>query len=276
MATKKTLGEFILSSKLIHGDKYDYSLITNGNYIDTKHEVEIICNTCGNKFKQLPSVHLRGHGCRLCANKRISQSKKGVERKDLKRKIYGFGVCDVEYSVFLEDGSIMPSYNVWHDMLRRCYSEKLHKKEPAYIGCSICDGWHRFSAFKDWFDNNYIKGYSLDKDILVKGNKLYSPDTCCFVPKELNSLLTNRKNHRGKYPLGVSKASYSDNYEAAVYKNGKRVHIGTFKTPEEAFCAYKEAKETYIKDVAQKYYDEGKIVKNVYEALMNYKVEITD
>ena len=276
MATKKTLSEFILSSKLIHGDKYGYSLITNDNYIDTKHEVEIICNTCGNKFKQLPSVHLRGCGCRKCANIRISKSKKGVVRGDLKHAIYGVGFCDVKYSVNLDNGSIMPSYNTWYDMLKRCYSEKLHKKEPAYIGCSVCNEWKYFSNFKDWFDSNYVEGYALDKDILVKGNKVYSPETCCFVPKGLNSLLTNRKNHRGKYPLGVSKASYSDNYEAAVYKNGKRVHIGTFKTPEEAFYAYKEAKETYIKEVATKYYNDGKIARNVYEALMNYKVEITD
>lgn len=276
MATKKTLSEFILSSKLIHGDKYDYSLITNDNYIDTKHDVEIICNTCGNKFKQLPSVHLRGCGCRKCANIRISKSKKGVVRGDLKHAIYGVGFCDVKYSVNLDNGSIMPSYNTWHDMLKRCYSEKLHKKEPAYIGCSVCNEWKYFSNFKDWFDSNYVEGYALDKDILVKGNKVYSPETCCFVPKGLNSLLTNRKNHRGKYPLGVSKASYSDNYEAAVYKNGKRVHIGTFKTIEEAFNAYKVAKEAYIKEVATKYYNDGKIARNVYEALMNYKVEITD
>ena len=273
---RKTLDEFILSSKLIHGDKYDYSLITNDNYIDTKHEVEIICNICGNKFKQLPSVHLRGCGCRKCANIRISKSKKGVVRGDLKHAIYGVGFCDVKYSVNLDNGSIMPSYNTWHDMLKRCYSEKLHKKEPAYIGCSVCDEWKYFSNFKDWFDSNYVEGYALDKDILVKGNKVYSPETCCFVPKGLNSLLTNRKNHRGKYPLGVSKASYSDNYEAAVYKNGKRVHIGTFKTIEEAFNAYKVAKEAYIKEDATKYYNDGKIAKNVYEALMRYKVEITD
>ena len=274
MAAKKTLDEFILSSKLIHGDKYDYSLITNDNYIDTKHEVEIICNICGNKFKQRPSVHLRGHGCRLCANKRISQSKKGVERKDLKRKIYGFGVCDVEYSVFFEDGSIMPSYNVWHDMLRRCYSEKLHKKEPAYIGCSVCDEWHRFSTFKDWFDANYIDGCYLDKDILVKGNKVYSPQTCCFVPREINNVIENARSRRGNTPMGVFERN--GRYLSYVRVNGKRIYLGTFDTIEQAFEIMKERKEMYIKDLARKYYNNGKIAKNVYEALLNYKVEITD
>lgn len=276
MATKKTLDEFILSSKLIHGDKYDYSLITNDNYIDTKHEVEIICNICGNKFKQLPSVHLRGCGCRKCANIRISKSKKGVVRCDLKHAIYGVGFCDIKHSVTLDNGSIMPSYNTWHDMLKRCYSEKLHKKEPTYIGCSVCNEWKYFSNFKDWFDSNYVEGYSLDKDILIKGNKVYSPSTCCFIPRGLNSLLTNRRNHRGKYPLGVSKASYSDNYEAAVYKSGKRVHIGTFKTIEEAFGAYKQIKEAYIKEVANEYYTKGLITKRVYDALYKWTVEITD
>ena len=276
---KLSLEEVILRFRKKHGNEYDYSLITSENYIDTKHEVEIICNTCGNVFRQLPSVHLLGCGCRLCANKKISESKIGVARKDMRHLIYGVGVCDVEHSVFDKIGHVETSYNVWHDMLKRCYDKTFQKRQPTYIGCSVCDEWKKYSNFKRWFNdhkNEYKDGYALDKDILFKGNKVYSPDTCCFVPQEINTLLTNRKNHRGKYPLGVSKASYSDNYEAAVYKNGKRVHIGTFKTVEEAFDAYKQTKEAHIKDVAQKYFNEGKITKSVYDALLNYKIEITD
>lgn len=276
---KLSLEEVILRFRKKHGNKYDYSLITSENYINKRHEVKIICNTCGNVFKQLPSVHLLGCGCRLCANKRISKSKKGVVRVDLKHPIFGVGICDVEYSVIQEDGKIMLSYYTWRDMLRRCYSERLQKKEPAYIGCSICEEWKYYSNFKQWAEdpkNGYQEGYCLDKDILVKGNKFYSPDMCCFVPRAINSLLTNRKNHRGKYPVGVVKSSKSKNYEAAYFENGKRIYLGSFGTPEKAFHAYKVAKELHIQDVATQYYNEGKITKRVYDALMNYKIDIND
>ena len=279
MAKKLSLEQVIEKFKKVHGDKYDYSLITKDTYIDTKHEVEIVCNTCGNVFKQLPSVHLRGCGCRLCANKRISQSNKGVARNDLKHPKYGIGICDVEHSVYQENGVVIPSYNTWHEVIKRCHSERLQKKEPAYIGCSICKEWKYYSNFKQWAEdpkNGYQEGYCLDKDILVKGNKFYSPQTCCFVPRAINSLLTNRKNHRGKYPVGVAKSSKSKNYEAAYFKNGKRIYLGSFDTPEKAFHAYKVAKELHIQDVATQYYNEGKITKRVYDALMNYKIDIND
>lgn len=276
MAKKLFLEQLIERFQGVHGNNYDYSLITSDNYVNTQHPVPIRCKKCGNVFKQIPCVHLIGCGCRVCANDRIRKSKKGVGRSDMRRAIYGVGICDVESSVFLEDGSIMPSYNIWHDMLKRCYSEMLHKKEPAYIGCSVCDEWKRFSIFKDWFEENYVEGYALDKDILIKGNKIYSPTTCCFIPRELNSLLTNRRNHRGECPIGVTKASKSNNYEAALFINGERVYLGTFKSKEEAFEAYKVAKEAHIKEVAQKYYYDGKISERVRDALIKYKVEITD
>ena len=191
-----SLKEVISKFKSKHGDKYDYSLINNDNYIDTKHEVKIICKTCGSVFKQLPSVHFRGHGCRLCANKRISKSKKGVVRNDLKHKICGVGVCDVEHSVIQENGKVILSYYTWRDMLRRCYSQAFQNKEPTYKGCAVCEDWMFYSNFKRWFDdseNGYCEGYCLDKDIITKNNKVYSPENCCFVPREINSLLTNRK-----------------------------------------------------------------------------------
>lgn len=274
-----SLEEVISKFKKVHGDKYDYSLITEKNYIDTKHEVKITCNTCGNIFKQLPQIHLMGCGCRLCANKRISKSKRGIVRNDLKHLIFGVGICDVEHSVIQEDGKVILSYYTWRDMLRRCYSQSFQEKEPSYKGCVVCNDWMRYANFKQWFDdpkNGYKDGYCLDKDIIIKGNKMYSPDACCFVPREINSLLTNRKNHRGKYPIGVIKASKSNNFESAFFKNGKRIYLGSFKTTEEAFVAYKKAKESHIKDVAQEYYDKGEITEKVYDALMKYEVEITD
>lgn len=168
------------------------------------------------------------------------------------------------------------AYVVWRNMLMRCYDEKTHIKRPTYIGCTVCNEWHNYSNFKQWFDENYQEGYCLDKDILFKGNKVYSPKTCCFVPNEINSILTKRQNYRGNLPIGVRYSDSRLRYKVQFTKSSDKTYIGYFSAPEEAFDAYKRAKEEYIKEVAEKYYKEGAISEKVYNALMNYKVEITD
>ena len=118
----------------------------------------------------------------------------------------------------------------------------------------------------------------LDKDILFKHNKIYSPDTCVFVPQTINNLFTKTNKKRGEYPIGVSYYKRYDNYTASmsVMENGIKKHktLGYFNTPEDAFQKYKLEKEKYIKDIAEKYKD--KISNAVYNALINYNVEITD
>ena len=172
----------------------------------------------------------------------------------------------------------MTSLGLWHKIIERCHSEKWHKKRPTYIGCSVCEEWLVYSNFKKWFDdpaNGYRKGYQVDKDILIKGNKVYSPETCCFVPPFINSLLTNRKRFRGAYPIGVFRRP-NGKYFAEMTRYGKSKKLGDFFTIEEAFNAYKQAKEAYIKEVAQDYFEKGLITQKVYDALLNYKIEITD
>lgn len=159
-------------------------------------------------------------------------------------------------------------------MLSRCYSAGKSQKWPSYDGCSVCDEWLIFSNFRKWFDENYVEGYALDKDIITKGNRMYSPETCCFVPARINNIILNRKKDRGKYPIGVTKQC--GRLYAYVSINGKSIRIGVFSTVVEAFDAYKEAKERYIKEVATEYYSRGEITKRVYDAMMRYKIEITD
>ena len=115
----------------------------------------------------------------------------------------------------------------------------------------------------------------MDKDILIKGNKVYSPETCCFVPNEINVLFTKRESLRGKYPIGVSKVNRSESlYQAHISVGKKRVYLGCSNTTNEAFLLYKEGKEQHIKQIANKWKD--KLEPRVYKALYNYKVEITD
>ena len=118
------------------------------------------------------------------------------------------------------------------------------------------------------------EGFQLDKDILVKGNKVYSEDTCCFVPAEINYLIIKANRIRGKYPIGIYEDKQAGKFKVRISVGGKQKHIGRYYCEKEAFYAYKQAKEAYIKEVAEKWKD--KIDPKVYDALMQYDVEITD
>lgn len=264
---KYDVDEFIRRAILKHGDKYDYSKVV---YVNNKTKVLIICKDCNTEFWITPNSHLRGSGCPSCGIKRRNQKRKGNGRFDIRNPIFGVGINDYNGSTV---GLL--SYSRWYKMLKRCYDKEFHKKKPTYSDCYVCDDWLYFSNFKRWFDENYIERYVLDKDILVKGNKCYSPETCCFVPAGLNSLLTKRDYHRGKYPVGVIK-SQNGNFVAQITKNKKHYNIGTYTTIEEAFNAYKESKEKYIQLQAQSYFGRGLITERVYNALIKYEVEITD
>ena len=147
---------------------------------------------------------------------------------------------------------------------------------PTYRGCLVAEEWHNFQVFAKWFHENYkpeyMQNWHLDKDILVKGNKIYSPETCCFIPVEINLLLGKSKSKRGEYPIGVIKTK--NRYIAVIGHEKRKIHIGSFLTINEAFIAYKNFKEKCIKEVADKYKDQ--ITAKTYQALYNYKVEITD
>ncbi len=165
-------------------------------------------------------------------------------------------------------------YKCWRAIFIRCYDEYSLNKHPTYRGCEICEDWFNFQIFGDWFDANYVDGWELDKDILHKGNKLYSPDNCCFVPEEINILFIKSDASRGKHPIGVNYHKTHNLYVARMTKGGERVFLGNYNTSKEAFNAYKSAKELHIKDVADKW--KPLIPEKLYEAMYSYQVEITD
>lgn len=168
------------------------------------------------------------------------------------------------------------SYTTWINMLKRCYDKDFKSKHPTYKNCIICEEWKCYSNFNRWYNKNYyeIKNeiMCLDKDILLKGNKIYSPTTCVFVPEKINNLFIKSDNSRGKYPIGVCK--FKNKFSAGCNKNEKHIHLGYFNTIQNAFDVYKQEKEKYIKQIADKYKNE--IPKNLYEAMYNWEVEITD
>ena len=213
---------------------------------------------------------------------RYSDFKKGEIKCPYERRTYGIGYLGEGKYKTKENGEKTKCYNVWHDMLKRCYSEKCHKKQPTYKNCKVHDKWLNFQNFAKWYYDNYyeIEGerMCLDKDILHKGNKIYSPETCIFVPNNINVLFTKSDKIRGEYPIGVNLYCNKFRARCGVYdfKNNKKKlkHLGVYNTPEKAFERYKQFKERYIKQVADEYKD--KIPQKLYDAMYNYEVDIDD
>ena len=191
--------------------------------------------------------------------------------------VYGIGVLGTKYPSMV-NGRNTKEYDLWYNMLRRCYSDGSKKQRPTYEGCEVSNKFKSYEYFYEWcheqigFGN---EGWQLDKDLLTKGNKVYSETTCVFLPNEINSLLTRREALRGEHLIGVCWCKRDKVFRAQVNKNkGKQKNLGSFNTELEAFNAYKQAKESFIKEQANKF--KSQIDDRAYNALMNYTVKITD
>lgn len=170
------------------------------------------------------------------------------------------------------------AYSVWRSMLKRCYSKIKDLRTQSYENCIVSDDWLIFKNFCDWYESNYYEvdneKMCLDKDILIKGNKLYSSDTCMIVPYKINMLFAKCYGHRGEYPIGVSYVKDKNKFRISASDLIMNKPKCYFDTPEETFYVYKEAKENYIKQIADEYKD--KIPLKLYEAMYKYVIEITD
>lgn len=238
--------------------------ITNEGY-----EVEIIeyktSTDCTFKFNDAQQTIVKG-------------DYKGVRNKWLKNPNHP-SVCGVGYygiGNYSTTGRNVKMVSIWRSLIQRCYSDKAQERQKTYIGVTVCEEWKCFQNFAEWYEENWKPymntNWHLDKDILFKGNKIYSPETCCLIPQEINTLFIKCDKVRGKYPIGVVKKG--SKYIAQISKNNKRFKSKPFNTPEEAFEVYKKVKEDYIKEFADKWKD--KIEPRVYKVMYNYKVEITD
>jgi len=166
---------------------------------------------------------------------------------------FGIGINDAEYFVRKNINGkqvTCPFYVKWSSMLRRCYSPLFQSKNPTYNGCKVSKDWLSFMSFREWMNEQDWLGNALDKDLLIKGNKIYSPETCLFVPHWINNLTCERDRFRGKYPLGVCFDRSSMNYKAQIRLEKKMKNLGRFSTSVEAATAYKIAKKEKLREAA--------------------------
>ncbi len=176
-------------------------------------------------------------------------------------------------------------YHIWGNMLQRCFDDKCKEKHPTYKDVTCCNRWLCYANFLEDFEilkqeYNWSKDekLNLDKDILYRDNKIYSLENCVLVPSWINMLFVKSDATRGNYPIGVSYDKRAKKYQAQCHINGKYKRIGRYNTMEEAFNAYKQAKENEIKRVANDCVSKGFITKDsrLYNAMISYQIGIDD
>lgn len=205
---------------------------------------------------------------------------KGSIKNPYSPSVFGVGIAGNKH-ISRINGEYTKEYRAWQNMLGRCFT----KTYETYDDVTCCEEWLLFDNFYEWLHSQenfekWLNGekWAIDKDILVKGNKIYSPNTCCLVPNSVNILFLTRKKSRGDLPIGVHYKEESKKYMAycSSGKKGSHDYLGLHETKEGAFLAYKNHKESKIKQVAEEEFLKGNITKKIYDAMINYKVEITD
>lgn len=236
----------------------------NGNFIilnyENAHDVEI-------KFVDTGFV----------TKTHMSQIKKGKVKDKLLPSVYGVGVIGDKYPSKL-NGNWKREYSLWSGMLCRCHSSKLKSRQPSYEKCQTSNNFNSYTYFHEWCHEQAgfnDSSFHLDKDLLIRGNKTYSEDTCVFIPHEINLALIKRDRDRGKYPIGVYYRKRDARFAAQINTNeGMQKNLGYFSNELDAFHAYKQAKESYLKELAEKHKQHIDI--RAYDALMSYEITIND
>jgi hypothetical protein len=201
--------------------------------------------------------------------------------------VIGIGIVGTEYNIKNESNNKnIREYVVWKAMLERCFDNKKKEENPAYQDVTCCKEWLYFPNFYKWlhsqenFDKwtGKCKEFNIDKDIIKKGNKIYSPENCCLVPWYVNAIFVKDQEHRGDLPIGLSYSGMHNQVRVRCHNplTKKSDYLGTFYDIIDGFNEYKKHKEYLIKEVARLEYSKGNITKRCYDAMMAYEVEITD
>lgn len=160
------------------------------------------------------------------------------------------------------------AYSMWRDILKRCYDIS-HISYETYgaKGITVYEGWHKFSNFLRWYNTHNIEGYQIDKDLLSYGSKEYGPNTCCFLPNDINMALQRRRVNSNNY-VGVTKKN--GKYAAQMNYKGRKVYLGTYNNEKVAAYNYECAKRDFIAELAEQYrYD-------ICEEAYNRMIELSE
>ena len=232
-----------------------------------------------NKQSDIVVKFLDEHGVEV--HTAYTNFRRGSVKNPYDKKICGVGYLgEGRYTtkILYPDGKYYqcPQYIVWNAMIKRCYFDNEKDLHPSYYHITtVCEEWKNFQVFARWYDDNFYDigegRMHLDKDILVPGNKVYSPETCIFVPQRINMMfmdISSKRIHDKDLPQGISRGYSADgNIRYRVMYGGKQV--GTYDTLPEAYGRYIQAKKKAIVEVATEY--RGKIPERLYNALMNWK-----
>ncbi len=179
---------------------------------------------------------------------RIEHVKTGNIKYPFHPSVFGVGYFGVGNHIAKENGKQTKVYQLWISLLERSYCLKCHTRQPTYKDVTVHPDWYNFQTFAVWFEqSNYQEGWELDKDLLSVDSKVYSPDTCIFIPKTLNSFLANRHSDNTSGHIGVSWYKRDCKWVANIRdKNIKKtMHLGYFDDVEEASIAYKKQREIF-------------------------------
>lgn len=194
------------------------------------------------------------------------------DTSSIKRTLQGVGYNSKGVYKAMDGGVMTPAYKKWHGMINRCYNTKKLKKRKTYGLCTVSEEWHDFQNFAKWFCSQKYndRGYQVDKDLIVQGNKVYSPENCCLIPLELNNIFTDSGASRGDCPIGVTFYKRLGVYRARISINNEVICLGNFGDVDSASRAYISAKERHVKTKANEW--RSRIDEPVYEALMKWRV----
>ena len=203
----------------------------------------------------------------------------------VKKLVCGVGINDSDYAVVKWEtiGYVngkqkqklvwrCPYYIAWKGMLKRCYSIKFQEDYPTYIGCSVAEEWLTFSVFKNWMMTQDWEDNHLDKDLLIESNKVYSPETCVFVPRMVNNFTIDNGASRGEFLIGVAWHKPTEKFMSKCSNpfTKKQEHLGLFTCELEAHQAWLKRKLELAHELAAIQEDS-----RVAEALINRYTKYT-
>lgn len=210
---------------------------------------------------------------KFLAKTRMRNIRMGSVPNPFDKTVVGIGCIGVGKYSPTDGKKATAAYDHWRSMLLRCYCSKTQLRVPTYRGYTVCEEWLCYQDFAEWFYSNEFSscGYHLDKDVLPNPKKIYSPETCCLIPREINNTFNTNSRNKGVHPQGVQPHNNSGKFSAKVKVGGFYKYIGVFNTQEKAYEAYKAGKEERVKEVAMKW--KNKVDEKVFNALMNWTVD---